>query len=232
MIRIQGKGASPGIAKGPLRFVAAGNLSVEKRKIDDAPEEVAKLKRALETAGKQLETLAEDSGRRIGKENAELFRIHAMMLDDEDFTNPIIEIVKSKKLCAEYAVSEISSNLALQFASMDDEYMKARAIDLKDVSQRLVAILTDSVPPRGGRDDRPAILAADDFTPSEVAEFDAEKVLAMVSRRGAENSHTSIFARAMGIPAIVDLGDALFDGLSGMRAIADGETGLLRVESL
>jgi phosphotransferase system enzyme I (PtsI) len=230
MITLQGKGVSPGIAKGRIRFLKRKSLAVEKRPIDDIEKEIERFNAARQTASGQLEALSTAMADKIGKENALLFEIHRVMLEDTDYTDPVIEIITTEKVCAEYAVNTAGSRLAQEFADMDDdEYMQARAIDVYDVSKRVIEILSGGE--KSARsDDEPVILAADDFTPSETAQLDRSKVLALVSRQGAANSHTAIFARTMGIPAIISFGAFLSGDLSGKEAILDGETGVLHVE--
>jgi phosphotransferase system enzyme I (PtsI) len=229
MITLQGKGVSPGIARGRLSFLKRKSLSVEKRPIDDAEKEIKRFNTARQTAADQLDALSAEMADKIGEENALLFEIHRMMLEDTDYTDPVIEIITTEKVCAEYAVNTAGSRLAQDFAGMDDEYMKARSIDVYDVSKRVIEILSGERQSPGWNNE-PVILAADDFTPSETAQLDRSMALALVSRQGAANSHTAIFARTMGIPAIIGFGAFLFSDLSGKEAILDGETGVLYVD--
>ncbi|MDR0685217.1 MAG: phosphoenolpyruvate--protein phosphotransferase [Spirochaetaceae bacterium] len=230
MITLQGKGVSAGIARGRLLFIKRKSLAVEKRPVDDAAKEIERFNAARQEAAGQLDALSKTMVDKIGEENALLFEIHRMMLEDTDYTDPIVEIIKTEKVCAEYAVNTAGSRLAQDFADMDDEYMKARSIDVYDVTKRVIDILTGEGQTIG-RDSEPVILAADDFTPSETAQLDRSRVLALVSRQGAANSHTAIFARTMGIPAIIGFGAFLTGDLSGKDAILDGETGLLYVKA-
>jgi phosphotransferase system enzyme I (PtsI) len=229
MITLQGKGVSGGIAKGRLLFIKRKGLSVEKRPIDDMEQEIERFNTARQTASNQLDALAATMVDKIGEENALLFEIHRMMLEDTDYCDPIIEIIKTEKVCAEYAVNTAGSRLAQEFADMDDEYMNARSVDVYDVSKRIVEILSGEEQVFRWNND-PVILAADDFTPSETAQLDQSKVLALVSRQGAVNSHSAIFARTMGIPAIIGFGAFLSNDLSGKEAILDGETGVLYID--
>ncbi|MDR0379805.1 MAG: phosphoenolpyruvate--protein phosphotransferase [Candidatus Accumulibacter sp.] len=230
MITLQGKGVSAGIAKGRLSFLRRKTLSVERRSIDNIEEEIERFNAARQTAAAQLDELAAAMQDKIGEENALLFEIHRMMLEDTDYCDPIGEIIRTEKVCAEYAVNTAGSRLAQDFAEMeDDEYMKARAIDVYDVTKRVVEILSGENQSLG-RSDEPVILATDDFTPSETAQLDRSKVLALVSRQGAANSHTAIFARTMGIPAIIGFGAFLSGDLSGKEAILDGESGVLYLD--
>jgi phosphotransferase system enzyme I (PtsI) len=229
MITLQGKGISSGIAKGRLSFLKRKSLPVAKRPIDDTEREIERFNTARQAAAVQLDALAATMADKIGKENALLFEIHRMMLEDADYTDPIIAIIKTEKVCAEYAVNTAGSRLAQEFAHLDDEYMKERSVDVYDVSKRIVEILSGGGQALGNGDD-PVILAADDFTPSETAQLDRSKALALVSRQGAANSHTAIFARTMGIPAIIGFGAFLSNDLSGKEAILDGESGVLYVD--
>jgi phosphotransferase system enzyme I (PtsI) len=229
MITLHGKGVSSGVARGRLSFLKRQSLSVEKRPVDNVDEEIKRFNTARQVAADQLDKLATTMLSKIGEENALLFEVHRMMLEDSDYFDPIIEIIKTEKVCAEYAVNTAGSRLAQDFAAMDDDYMKARAIDVYDVSKRVIGVLSGEEE-AVSLNDEPAILASDDFTPSETAQFDRNKVLALVSRQGAANSHTAIFARTMGIPAIISFGEFLSGDLSGKQAILDGETGVLYIE--
>lgn len=229
MITLQGKGVSRGIAAGRLVFFERSSFVIEKKAVTDTAGEVERFKAACLTAASQLDNLATEMKDKVGEENALLFEIHRMMLNDEDYTEPIIKLIESQRVCAEYAVMEAGGRLAQDFAEMDDDYMKERAVDVKDVSNRVIAILS------GTQQDvtagpEPVILAADEFTPSETAQFDQSKVLALVSQAGAANSHTAIFARTIGIPAIIGLGASLSSGLANKEAALDGETGTLYIE--
>jgi len=248
---VQGKGVSSGIAKGRIRFHIRENLLVEKHHIKEVEKEIERFNEARKIAGEQLDALSVTMTGKIGEKNALLFKVHSMMLEDSDFIDPVLEIIKTEKTNAAYAVHTTGSRLAREFADMDDEYMKARSVDVYDITKRVIEILsgtgTDTFRTNRSTDDEPAILAddepailadyepailaADDFTPSETALFDRQKTLALIMRQGAANSHTTIFARTMGIPAIIGLGDSLTNDLSGKEAIVDGETGMIYVEA-
>jgi phosphotransferase system enzyme I (PtsI) len=229
MITLQGKGVSSGIAHGRLSFLDRKSLSVEKRSVDDVEKEVERFNAAKQFAAGQLDALSASMADKIGKENALLFEIHRMMLEDSDYYDPIVELIRTEKVCAEYAVNTAGSRLAQEFAEMDDEYMKVRAIDIYDVSRRVIEILSGE-DQKGTSQDAAVILAADDFTPSETAQLDRSKVRALVSRQGAANSHTAIFARTMGIPAVIGFGAFLSNDLSGKDSAVDGETGVLYID--
>ncbi|MDR3302883.1 MAG: phosphoenolpyruvate--protein phosphotransferase [Treponema sp.] len=230
MITLQGKGVSAGIAVGKLVFLDRSAFVVERKAINDVVGEVQRFHAARQSAAEQLDALASDMKEKLGEEHAMLFEVHRMMLEDTDFVDPIIKIIETELLCAEYAVETASAQLAKDFADMDDEYMSARAVDVRDIAKRTIAVLSGTQ-----RDvtagDEPVILASDDFTPSETAQFDRAKVLALVSQAGAANSHTAIFARTMGIPAIIGLSASLSAGLANKTAALDGETGVLYIEA-
>jgi phosphotransferase system enzyme I (PtsI) len=229
MITLQGKGVSSGIAVGNLVFLERSNFVVEKKTISNISGEIERFQSALKIGSEQLDELAGAMADKIGKQNAMLFEIHKMMLADSDFFDPIIKIIETERVCAEYAVSTAGTRLAQDFAEMDDDYMRERAADVYDVAKRIIEILsgTQQAVTAG---DEPVILAADDFAPSETAQFDRSKVLALVSQQGAANSHTAIFARTMGIPAIIGLGASLSSGLARRPVALDGETGALYIE--
>jgi phosphotransferase system enzyme I (PtsI) len=223
-----GKVASGGIAIGRLQFFERLKFSAKRKPVKDTGAELARLAAACKTAEEQLDFLITKTVHRLGKENAELFDVHKMMLKDEDFLDAITGIIKGEQVCAEYAVVEAGSRLAKDFAEMDDEYMKARSADVLDVSGRLLATLTGAG--HGAELREPAILAADDFSPSETAQFDRSLVLGLVTQNGSANSHTSSFARTMGIPAVIGLGAALAPGIAHTVAALDGDTGKLYLD--
>ncbi|MDR2417816.1 MAG: phosphoenolpyruvate--protein phosphotransferase [Treponema sp.] len=229
MITLQGKGVSAGIAIGLLSFFERSSFVVEKKLISDTAGEIQRFYDAKKTAADQLDELANTMAEKIGKENALLFEIHRMMLEDSDYIDPIIKMIETEWVCAEYAVLECGKQLARDFAEMDDGYMRERAADVDDVSKRVIAILSGSQQSLAGGSG-PVILASDDFSPSETAQFDRASVIALAAQRGAANSHTAIFARTMGIPAVIGLGASLAPGLGGKQVALDGETGVLYVE--
>jgi phosphotransferase system enzyme I (PtsI) len=229
MIVLQGKGVSEGIAKGRLEYLNPGSLGVEKKAAADTAGEILRFNEALKTSMEQLDALAAQTAEKLGGEHSALFEIHRMMLEDSDFVDPIVKIIETEQMCAEYAVETAGAVLAGEFAEMDDGYMSARAADISDVTRRLVAVLLGAQPGvMAGKG--PAILAADDFTPSETAQFERGKALALLSRAGSANSHTAIFARTMGIPAIIGLGGSLSAQFAGRDAAIDGETGVVYIE--
>ncbi|MDR2467644.1 MAG: phosphoenolpyruvate--protein phosphotransferase [Spirochaetaceae bacterium] len=229
MITLKGRGVSAGIAKGKIIFLDRTAFIPEKKKITDQEGEIQRFKAACVQAAQQLSELGEKIADKLGEEHAALFEVHSMMLEEDDFLDPIIELITTEDVCAEWATETASTKLAQEFADMEDEYMSARAIDVKDVAKRVIAVLSGTqIDVTSGPD--PVILASDDFTPSETAQFDRSKVLALVSQAGAANSHTAIFARTMNIPAIIGLGASLSAGLSGKEAAVDGESGALYID--
>ncbi|MDR3325551.1 MAG: phosphoenolpyruvate--protein phosphotransferase [Spirochaetaceae bacterium] len=238
MTALQGKGVSAGVARGKVVFLERGGCAVKKKLVNDAADEVKRLRAALKTAAAQLDALEAEAEAKLGREQALLFEVHRMMLEDDDFIDPIVAMIETELVCAEYATDAASARLARDFTEMNDEYMSARAADVKDVARRVVEVLSG-----GGRSDacaaacaaacgggEPAILASDDFSPSETAQLDRSFVLALASQAGSANSHTAIFARTMGIPAVIGLGEALAAGLAGKEAVLDGESGVLCIE--
>ncbi|MDR2510179.1 MAG: phosphoenolpyruvate--protein phosphotransferase [Spirochaetaceae bacterium] len=229
MITLKGRGVSAGIAKGKIVFLDRKAFVPEKKKITDPDGEIQRFMAACKEAAGQLMELAKNMAEKLGEEHAALFEVHSMMLEDDDFLDPIIELIKNDKVCAEWATEMAGTQLAQEFADMEDEYMSARAADVKDVAKRVIAVLSGTqIDVTAGPD--PVILASDDFSPSETAQFDRDKVLALISQAGAANSHTAIFASTMSIPAIIGLGASLSAGLSGKEAALDGESGVLYIE--
>lgn len=230
MYTIQGKGVSGGVANGPLCFYQRGAHDIAKHEITDTEAEKQRFESARQTAMEQLKELYEKALAEVGEEGAELFEAHQMMLDDLDYVEGIQDLIDGEQVNAEYAVSQIAEQFAQMFASMDDSYMQARAADVKDISNRVIGILSGAA--AGGIDsDVPVILAADDLAPSETVQLDKSKILGFVTQGGSGNSHTAILARTMGIPAVIGTGDALKEEYEGKTAWIDGETGELFVEA-
>ncbi|MDR1231672.1 MAG: phosphoenolpyruvate--protein phosphotransferase [Spirochaetaceae bacterium] len=223
---LNGKGASGGIAIGRMEFFERVKFEAERRLVNDTGAELARFEAACNTAKDQLDFLVAKTVARLGKKNAELFGVHKMMLEDEDFLDAVNGLIKNDSVCAEYAVVETGRQFAADFEQIDDEYMRARAADVLDVSGRVLGIL-NGVQRSDIMGQEPVILAADDFSPSETAQFDRSMVLGLATQAGSSNSHTSIFARTMGIPAVIGLGSALSPGLAHSIAALDGDTGLL-----
>ncbi len=224
MISIQGKGVSTGVAAGPLYFYQRAKATIHRYEIVDVDAEWARFKAAQAKAIEQLGVLAEKAREEAGDEAAMLFETHQLMAEDLDYEEAIEELIKNEKQNAESVVTDVAAQFAEMFASMDDSYMQARAADVKDVSTRIITILSGVV--QGGIDsDVPVILAADDLAPSETVQLDKSKILGFITAGGSGSSHTAILARTMGIPAIIGVGDQLKPEYEGREVIADGGTG-------
>lgn len=224
MITIQGKGVSSGVGIGPLYFYQRAKTTITRKTVEDTDAEWARFKGAQTKAIEQLGELAEKARADAGDEAAMLFETHQMMAEDLDYEEAIEAKVKEEALNAEAAVTDVAAQFAEMFAMMDDAYMQARAADVKDVSSRIIGILTGVV--QGGIDSEvPVLLAADDLAPSETVQLDKTKILGFITAGGSGSSHTAILARTMGIPAIVGVGNALKPEYEGRITVVDGATG-------
>ncbi len=229
MISIQGKGVSTGVAAGPLYFYQRAKATLRRYTVDDPQAEFERFKAAQQTAIDQLGELAEKARVEAGDEAAMLFETHQMMAEDLDYEEAIQELICEGANNAEAAVTDVAAQFAEMFASMDDSYMQARAADVKDVSGRILGILSGVV--QGGIDSPvPVILAADDLAPSETVQLDKSKILGFITEGGSGSSHTAILARTMGIPAIIGVGDQLKPEYEGREVIVDGSTGNVVVD--
>ncbi|MBR0312689.1 MAG: phosphoenolpyruvate--protein phosphotransferase [Oscillospiraceae bacterium] len=228
MITIQGKGVSAGVASGPLYFYQRAKAEVARTAVSDVEAEWKRFQDAQAQAIEQLGELAEKARAEAGDEAALLFETHQLMAEDLDYVEAVEEAIKGG-LNAEAVVSDVRDQFAGMFAAMDDAYMQARAADVKDVSDRIIGILTGAV--QGGiASDAPVILAADDLAPSETIQLDKSKILGFVTSGGSSTSHTAILARTMGIPAVIGVGGALKDEYAGREAVIDGGTGAIIVD--
>lgn len=224
---LNGKSVFGGIAIGKISIYDKGDGQVKREKIQDAAAEVQRFETAKEKAKEQLGALYEKALREVGEVNAMIFEVHQMMLDDLDYVESIVHMIENQQVNAEYAVATTGDNFSDMFSSMDDDYMKARAADVKDISNRVISVLqgkTDS----GLTGDEPVIVVADDLAPSETVQMDKTKVLAFVTRHGSTNSHTAILARTMNIPALI--GVDYSDDMDGMEAVVDGYGGVFYVK--
>ena len=229
MIALQGKSVFKGIAIGKIAFYKRKNQQIKRIKVEDFENEILRFEKAKEKAVEQLQKLFQKALNDVGEANAMIFEIHQMMLEDLDYIESIVNIIKTQSVNAEYAVAVTSDNFQKMFSSMDDEYMKGRAADVKDVSERVLNILQGV----DGDDDgfnEPVIIAADDLAPSETVQLDKNKVLGFATSFGSSNSHTAILARTMNIPAIINLGDNLKEEFNGKLAIIDGFSGKVYIE--
>lgn len=225
----RGKSVFGGIAIGRLHIYSRKNLQVKRERVEDAEAEVARFHAAKEKAIEQLAELYEKSLTAVGEANAAIFEIHQMMLQDDDYIESTENIIRTQQVNAEYAVAATSDNFANMFAAMDDDYMTGRAADVRDISERVLLILS-------GQEagcvvtDEPVIIVADDLAPSETVQMDKSKVLSFVTVHGSTNSHTAILARTMGIPALIGTPVPLDASLDGRLAVVDGDTGQFYVE--
>jgi phosphoenolpyruvate-protein phosphotransferase len=228
MDTIKGIGVCGGVVFGKMLFYKRGESQVKRREIKDVSAELSHFAKAKEQAIVQLQELYDTVCAEVGEDNAMIFEVHQMMLADGDYESSIIDMIKSQSINAEYAVSVTGDNFAQMFESMDDAYMKERAADVKDISKRLVRILSGETEQKL-QIEEPVVLAADDLAPSETVQLDKEKILAFVTREGSTNSHTAILARMMDIPAIVGMGDELKESHEGNEVFVDGSNGVVYV---
>lgn len=225
MTKFSGKGVYGAIAIGKISVFKRQELSVRRNHITDVEREKARLEAAKELAISQLEEIYEKALKEVGETNAQIFEIHIMMIGDEDYNESIINIIETQMVNAEYAVAVTSDNFASMFSSMEDAYMKERAADVKDISNRIIQNL-DSGKSEANVDNEKVIICADDLAPSETVLLDKDKVLAFVTAFGSSNSHTAILARNMNIPAVIGVGNGFLDAIrDGDSAIVDGFTG-------
>lgn len=229
MEQIFGKGVSKGVAAGPISFYRRASGVIPRHEVSDTAAELERFRTARETAKEQLAKLYDKALAEAGEDAAMLFEAHQMMLDDLDFVESIEGMIENDRVNAEAAVSDTGAQFAEMFAAMDDSYMQARAADIRDISTRVVGILTGEGE-SGIVSDVPCIVAADDLAPSETVQLDKSLILGFITSAGSANSHTAILARTMGIPAIISAGDALQPEMEGKYAIIDGQTGEAVIE--
>ena len=229
MITLSGKSVFGGVAIGKIAFYKRQEKQVRRYRVEDTEAEVARFEDAQETAIAQLGELYDKAMEDVGEANAAIFEVHQMMLMDLDYVDSIKNIITTQEVNAEYAVATTGDNFSRMFASMDDAYMQGRAADVKDVSDRLLGILSDAGE-SGVVADEPVIVAADDLVPSETVQLDKSKVLAFATMYGSSNSHTAILARTMNIPAVIGLGEGLAKEYDGHMAAIDGFTGTIYID--
>lgn len=230
MIEFQGKGVFGAVAIGKISVFEKQEVKVKRCHITDTENEKARVEQAKEQAKKQLQQIYEKALKEVGETNAQIFEIHMMMIDDEDYNDSINNIIESQNVNAEYAVAVTADNFAEMFASMDDSYMQARASDVKDISERLIKNLSSGNQETNKTDDK-VIICASDLAPSETVSLDKEKVLAFVTANGSSNSHTAILARNMNIPAVIGVGEKFLEEIkNGETAIVDGFTGKVYID--
>lgn len=229
MKKYTGKGVYGAIAIGNISVFKRNEVMVKRTRITDVASEKERLVHAKEMSIAQLREIYEKALKEVGETNAQIFEIHMMLIEDEDYNESIDNIIENQMVNAEYAVAVTSDNFASMFASMDDSYMKARAADIKDISNRIINNLSDEI--SVVNDSEKMIVCADDLAPSETVSLDKDKVLAFVTAYGSSNSHTAILARNMNIPAIIGVGEGfLSDIKNGVPAIVDGYTGEIYID--
>ena len=225
MTTLKGKGVYGAIALGRISVFTRKEAAVKRTHIDDIEAEKARLEAAKEKAAEQLQEIYNKALKEVGEANAQIFEIHMMMIDDEDYNDSISSIIETQSVNAEYAVAVTADNFAAMFAAMDDAYMQARSADVKDISNRIINCLSEENNESAVSDEK-VIICADDLAPSETVLLDKEKVLAFVTAFGSSNSHTAILARNMNIPAIIGVGEELLSSVrNGDFAAVDGYTG-------
>ena len=229
MITLTGKSVFGGVAIGRIAFYKRNEITIKRTHVDDIEGEVKRFETAKEKAVAQLQELYNKAMEDVGESNAMIFEIHQMMLEDLDYVESIVNIITTQKVNAEYAIGTTADNFAAMFQAMDDAYMQGRAADVKDVSERLLQVLSDNSTD-AMKMDEPSIIAADDLVPSETVQLDKEKALSFITMYGSANSHTAILARTMNIPAVISLGEDLKKEYDGKLAIVDGLEGKVYIE--
>lgn len=230
MLTFTGKSVYSAVAIGKISIFKRRDTEVKREHISDIDAEKARVAKAKEYSLAQLQTIYDKALKEVGEANAQIFSIHMMMLDDEDYNDSINNIIETQQVNAEYAIAVTADNFAEMFATMEDAYMQARSADVKDISNRMIANLSADDIEQSVTDDK-VIICADDLAPSETVSLDKEKVLAFVTAHGSSNSHTAILARNMNIPAIIGVGDEFLAQIKdGQNAAVDGFMGEIYVE--
>ena len=222
-----GKSIFKGIAIGKILFYQKGEQPVKRVKIEDTAEQIKRYEDARAKAAEQLQGLYEKALKEVGEANAAVFEVHQMMLEDDDYIDSVVNIIETQQVNAAFAVATTGDNFAKMFAEMEDDYFKARAADVKDISERMVNILSGNES-GGAIGDEPVIVVAEDLAPSETVQMDKEKLLAFVTRLGSANSHTAILARTMNIPALIEVD--IKEEWNGKMAVVDGYTGTFYID--
>lgn len=222
-----GKSIFKGIAIGKILFYQKGEQPVKRVKIEDTAEQIKRYEDARAKAAEQLQGLYEKALKEVGEANAAVFEVHQMMLEDDDYIDSVVNIIETQQVNAEFAVATTGDSFAKMFVEMEDDYFKARAADVKDISERMVNILSGNES-GGAIGDEPVIVVAEDLAPSETVQMDKEKLLAFVTRLGSANSHTAILARTMNIPALIEVD--IKEEWNGKMAVVDGYTGTFYID--
>lgn len=229
MIILEGKAVFEGVAIGRLSVYKKAEQSVKREKVTDVEAEIERYAAARETAIEQLQALYDKAVKEVGEASAEIFEAHQMMVEDGDYIDSVENIIRTQEVNAEYAVATTGDNFQKMFLDMDDEYFRGRAADVKDISERVINVLSGAS--AGGIDsDEPVIVVADDLAPSETVQMDKDKILSFVTVHGSANSHTSILAKTMNIPAIIGCDIPLTDEMDGRDAIVDGFEGKVYID--
>ena len=229
MKEYRGKSVFGGIAIGRICVYQKGEQQVKRVKTEDTDGEMQRYTQAKVTAVSQLKDLYDKAVKEVGEANAAIFEIHQMMLEDDDYRESVENMIRTQKVNAEYAVAVTGDNFSQMFASMEDDYMRERAADVKDISERILAILGGGSKSTVNTEE-PVIILADDLAPSETVQLDKDKVLSFVTVHGSVNSHTAILARTMGIPALIGTSIPLDDQVDGKLAVVDGANGMIYVD--
>ncbi len=227
MEKYTGKKVFNGVAIGPILFYSMEQGQIVRKHVEDVQAELSRYEAAKEEAIKQLQALYEKAVQEVGEVNAQIFEVHSMLLEDDDYNDSVTNMIESQEINAEYAAAVTGDHFAEMFANMEDEYFQARSADIKDISNRVVAILAG----KENQDElgeTPVIVVAEDLAPSETVKMDKSKLLAFVTHLGSTNSHTAILARTMGIPALIGIG--IQKEWDGKLAIVDGKEGLLFID--
>lgn len=227
MEQFTGKSIFKGTAIGRILFYSKNQQQVKRTKVEDIEAEVARYEEAKAKAIEQLGKLHDKAVAEVGEDNAMIFEVHVMMLEDDDYNDSVYNIIRNDEVNAEFAVATTGDNFSVMFADMDDDYFKARAADVKDISERVISVLSGSGSD-GNIGDEPVIVVAEDLAPSETVQMDKSKLLAFVTRLGSSNSHTAILARTMNIPALI--GVDIKEEWNGKMAIVDGKKGIFFVD--
>ena len=229
MLKLSGKAVYRGIVLGKITVLKKKEHQIKREKVADAEAEIERLEHAGRKAQEQLKELYDKAVKEVGEASAAIFEVHQMMLEDEDYLDAIHNMIRTEMVAAEYAVAVTGDNFSEMFASMDDDYMKARAADVKDISSRLIQNLLGQ-DEEYLADDEPSIIVAEDLSPSETVQMNKDKILGFVTVHGSTNSHTAILARMMNIPALIGVPMKLDDLHSGMLAVVDGFSGEIVIE--
>ena len=226
---LEGKSVFSGIAIGKISILQKADTSVKRTKVENPEAEITRVQEAKEKAVEQLQKLYDKALREVGESGAAIFEVHQMMLEDDDYNESVENIIRTQQVNAEYAVAATGDNFSQMFAAMDDDYMRGRAADVKDISERVLNNLSGAGK-TGVTTDEPVIILADDLAPSETVQLDKDKVLSFVTVHGSTNSHTAILARTMAIPALIGTDIPLDETTDGVMAVVDGSDGTIYVD--